>query len=137
MYSSICDHPRLKRVSNDFVRCLKCGQSIISQKQLATNKSSLDFATENSNVIKNFDRNFSNVIEETDAESTRPQNEYYIDRTRSNYVIVNKQNVLRSQPAKFEVSVNNSKSYLTDNQIRQLLNDISAIRTDKSVFYRK
>ena len=129
-YSKICNHSRLGRIDNNFVRCLDCGQSMISQKQMISNKTSKDFTNENKYFTKNFDRNFTNVFEEVDEQSSRPLYEYYTDRTQSNHIIVNKQVQFLSNPPKYEVSVNGTTSYLTNEQILKMLGDIGAIRVD-------
>ena len=129
-YSNVCNHSRLERISSTCVRCLDCGQSMISQKQVPSNKSSKDFSNENKSFTKNFDRNFTNVLEEVDIQSTRPLYEYYTDHSQSNYIVINKQVQFFSDPPKYEVSVNGSVTYLTNEQIQKILRDINAIRID-------
>lgn len=137
-YSGICDHSRLQRINKDFVRCLSCGQSLISQKIPSTNKSSLDFARENKNFTKNFDRNFTNVLEEVDEESSqKPLYEYYTDKMQTNRIIVDKRVQFSSNPPKFEVSVNGDKYYLTNDQIKKMLNDTGSFRVDRFVNFNR
>lgn len=130
-YSKICDHDRLQRIDKNFVRCLNCGQSMISQKTMVANKTSRDFIRENKSFAKNFDRNFSNILEEVDEQSSRPLYEYYTDRMQVNHIIVNRQIKFNSNPPKYEVSVNDDKFYLTNEQIQQMLHDTAAFRVDE------
>ena len=130
-YSKICDHSRLKRISADFVRCLDCGQSMISQKNVTTNKTSRDFVSENKNFTKNFDRNFNNVLEEVDNQSDRPLYEYYTDHVQANRIVLNRQNKLRCDPPKYEVWINGNTCHLTNQQVQQILNDTGSFRVDK------
>lgn len=133
-YSAICCHNRLKRINKDFVRCLDCGQSMISQRQISGNKTEKDFVKENNSFIRNFDRNFNNELEETDEFSDKPLYEYYIDRYGVNKVIVNKKVQFYSNPPKLEVQINGSKTYLPQTDIEKLLMKINAIRINKCQF---
>lgn len=132
-YAKICNHSRLKRINNDFVRCLECGESMISQKKMLTNKTRKDFTNENKLFIRNFNRNFTNILEETDELSNNAFYEYYTDRLLINKIIVNRKVQFYSDPPKFEVFVNGHKSYLTNDEIRKLLADICAIRIDENM----
>lgn len=133
-YSIICDHKRLNRINKNFVRCLDCGQSMISQQKMLSNKTRQDFTNENKSFVRNFDRNFSNILEETDEQSTKPLYEYYTDRMNTNHIIINKQVQFQSNPPKFEVTVNGSTTYLTNMDIKKMLFDINAIRIDEDQF---
>lgn len=133
-YSQICNHDRLDRIDDNFVRCLKCGQSLISQKQLINNKSRRDFTKENPNFNKNFDRNFTNMLEE--VESSKPIYDYYTDKIKANQIIINRQVQFSSNPAKYETNINGVKHYLTKNEINKLLSDINAVhikQTNKQI----
>lgn len=130
-HSSICSHERLTRINDNFVRCLKCGQSLISQKEILRNKSQSDFSKENKLFTINFDRNFSNVLEEIDNENTKPIYEYYTDRMNMNRISINKIPVFNSNPPKYEVVVNGEKNYLTNDIIQKMLIDIKGIKIDK------
>lgn len=132
-YSIICQHNRLQRIDKDFVRCLECGQSMISQSEIKCNKSRRDFTKENKNFLNNFDRNFSNVLEETDEMTNVPLFEYYADKSLMNKIIINRQVKFNSQPSKYQVQVNDTMSYLTEVDIRKLLSDINAIRIDPTL----
>lgn len=131
LHSTICDHRRLKRINQNFVRCLDCGQSMVSQHRQPLNKTSLDFTKENKSFDRNFNRNFSNVLEETDDEFTKPLYEYYTDRMWANTIIVNRRVPFQSDPVKFEVTINGSKTYLPNAQIQKILADINAVRVDE------
>lgn len=132
-YVDICDHLRIKRIDNNFVRCYDCGQSMISQKNMLINKSRKDFTKENKSFVRNFDRNFTNVLEEVDENSANPLYEYYTDRMRANIVVVNRTPQFFCQPPKFEVMINGSKSYQTDGEINKILSDINAFRIDEGL----
>ncbi|AGC01802.1 hypothetical protein H012_gp663 [Acanthamoeba polyphaga moumouvirus] len=129
-YSIICNHSRLERIDNNFVRCLSCGQSLISQKTITNNKRVKDFTKENNNFTRNFNRNFSNQLEQLDANSQIPKYEYYTDKFNANLISINKAIQLLSDPPKYEIDVNGSKNYLTQAQINNILKNINAIRID-------
>lgn len=128
-YSAVCNHERLNRIDSNFVRCLACGQSLISQNQIVKNKTRLDFTRENQSFTRNFDRNFSNQIEQVDNEADKaPIYEYYSDPMKMNQIIVNRCPKFSSLPIKFEVNVNGQINYLTKDQIDKMLVDIKAER---------
>lgn len=131
-YATICDHGRLVRLNDHFVRCLTCGQSINNPKQIQTNKTGQDFSRENPSYLRNFNRNFSNIIEETDEPFTQPLYEYYVDRRNLNLIMINKSVQFMSYPPQYEVTINGEKTYLDDTQMRKLLADLHAIRIDAS-----
>ena len=128
-YETICDHNRLARIDKNFVRCLECGKSMVSQTNIALNKNEKDFVKENSKFTRNFDRNFSNVIEE--VEQQKPLYEYYTDRNLANLVIVDKKVQFQSYPPTYLLTVNNTHRYCTMDEIKQLISDISAVRIDE------
>lgn len=127
-FSRICDHTRLKRINDDFVRCLECGQSFVNQLYLPMNKKLNDFTRESNIQFKNFDRNFTNTIDEVDEFNSKPINHYYTDKHRINKIIVNWNNQFNSDPPKYQITVNGDKSYLTKNEIKKILRDLRAIR---------
>jgi len=135
-FSNICDHPRLVRINNNFVRCSACGQSLISQQRMPGNKTIKEFTTENKSFVRNFDRNFTNVLEEVDAESSGPIYEYYTDRIGANKIIIDRTVRFLSDPPKYEVIVNESKIYITGDEINKLLSDINAVKIDRDQFKR-
>jgi len=106
---------------------------MISQANMPTNKTRQDFTKENKSFIRNFDRNFSNVLEEIDDQSIKPLYEYYTDRMMVNVIIIDRQVRFQSNPPKFEVIVNDTKTYLTNDEIQKLLADANAIRVDSDI----
>ncbi|XWV25320.1 hypothetical protein QJ856_gp0450 [Tupanvirus deep ocean] len=136
-FSKICNHNRLQRINNDFVRCLDCGQSMISQTKMISNKTRQDFTKENKSFVRNFNRNFSNILEEVDEQASFPLYEYYADRMMINKIIINRRVQFASDPPKFEVIVNGSKTYLTNDEIQKLLMDANAFRVDEGVIRSK
>lgn len=130
-YSEVCNHERLERIDDNFVRCLQCGLSMVSQKQILSNKNRREFTKENKNFSSNYDRNFTNILGEID--NNKPIYEYYTDKLNANKIIVNKQIQFFSNPAKYEVMVNDTKHYLTDGEIRKLLKDINAIHIGQNL----
>jgi hypothetical protein len=127
-YSRVCDHYRLKRINNNFVRCIDCGESMISQTTITNNKSSKDFSKENPSFARNFDRNFTNILEEIDNEYQEPIIEYYTDGLHVNKIIVERRRIFQTNPAKYAVKINGNKYYLTNDEIKKVLTDIQAIR---------
>lgn len=132
-YSKICNHERTTRLNNDFIRCLSCGQSIVSPQKMIHNKSRQEFTKENKAFNRNFDRNFNNEIEETDMESGQ-KFEYYTDRNWINNVIIDRTIQFQSFPPKYKVKINGKNAVLTEQQISETLNDIGAIRVDEQQF---
>lgn len=130
-YSKICNHTRLNRIDENFVRCLDCGQSMISQQKMLMNKTRKDFTKENKSFCRNFDRNFTNIIEETDEESSQPFFEYYTDKNWINLIIINRTVQFKSNPPKYQIKINGRQLYLTDQEINKILMDIDGIKVDE------
>ncbi|MEM0354215.1 MAG: hypothetical protein QXW79_01400 [Thermoplasmata archaeon] len=137
-YSKICDHLRLVRLNENFVKCLGCGQSIVNQIKIAGNKNRKDFERENWKFIKNFNRNFNNNIEEVEQSTHQPHYEYYIDHRGLNLIRIDRS--LRFYPL-YEIIVNGKRNYLNGTQIEKMLADINATRIDehlaKKIFRNK
>ena len=136
-YAKICTHERITRLNDNFVRCLNCGQSLVSQKYIPGNKTRNDFTNENKLFSRNFDRNFTNVLEEVDSESNRPHYEYYSDKNWTNGVIIKRAVEFSSNPPKFQVIMNGQVGYLDNDKIRILLSNLNAIRIDEEQFKTK
>ena len=128
-FAKICDHRRIKRIDDNYVRCYDCGQSFVNQANTISNKTQHDFVKENNYFLKNFDRNFTNVIEQKDHENKeQPINEYYRDSSGHNRIQINRVPVFNSYPHKYEVYINGSKYYLTSEHIKTILNEYKARR---------
>lgn len=127
-YAEICDHARLKRINDNFVRCLKCGKSMISQQNVMRNKTGQDFARENKSFTRNFNRNFSNEIEEVDEEFNEPILEYYTDPLRINNIFIDRRPVFHSDPPKYKTIINGETKYLIDTEIQKILRSIGATK---------
>lgn len=135
-YTKLCDHSRLTRLDQNFVRCLNCGQSMINQQTIPKNKTRYDFTKENKSFDRNFDRNFNNIIEEIDKQN-EPVYEYYTDRNWANMIKINRTVQYQSFPPKYKINVNGEDAILTDSQVKELLNDVKAIRIDEEQFKMK
>lgn len=136
-YALLCTHPRIERIDKNFVRCLQCGESMISQKNIAHNKSQRDFSKENDSFTKNFDRNFSNIIDEVSKpneknieleQPIRPSYQFYSDRMGLNKIRINKNPAFYSHPVKHEVIINGEKYFLEGPEINKLLTDTKVSR---------
>lgn len=132
-FSGLCDHSRVKRLNENFVRCTKCGQSMISQEDSSLNKSGQDFAKENKSFQRNFDRNFSNVIEEVDQAGPAPI-EFYINPNNNHYLIVDKTVLNNSNPPKFKVNCNGDINVATNEKINEISQRMKAVRVDQEQF---
>lgn len=131
-YSAICDHPRTIKINGDFDRCLTCGQSFInSTYNKLRNKTSGDFTRENKRFTRNFDRNFTNIIEETDYITEPAHIEYYTDRMQTNLITVNRSDSLPGYPPKYKITVNGEFEYMELEKIRELLARIDAVKIDE------
>jgi hypothetical protein len=112
---------------------MQCGQSMISQVNVPVNKTRGEFTVENKSFERNFHRNFSNWIEETDQPKPAPL-EYYTDRHNLNYVVVNRTHFHATNPPKFKVNFNGEDVVLTNDQIEEILQRIKAIRVGPEKF---
>ncbi len=130
-FSTLCDHKRLTRINSNFVRCLDCGESMISQKSIVGNKNRKDFEKENKSFTRNFDRNFSNTIGENDTLNNQPIFDYYVDRNLVNTIIVNWNIQFDSDPPKYEVFINDDKTYMTYPEIKKIISDTNCVKVDK------
>jgi hypothetical protein len=135
-FAKLCYHERTKRIDNNFVKCIACGQKIVSIETPITNKTRQDFTNENKTFNQKFSRNFSNEIEDDD-ESGDLRVEYYADRNRVNNIIINRLVKYYSDPPKYHVTINGEKVLLTDMQIDRLLCDTNVMRMDELQFYGK
>ena len=133
--SQMCDHAKTTRLDKNFIRCTKCGQSIISKTETYANKGMKDFVSENKSFQRNFDRNFSNVITEVENYATPPV-EYYVDANRLNYAIVDRTVLYASNPPKYKIMVNGDTATMTNDRISEFLQQIRAIRIPKEQFDR-
>jgi len=132
-HSKICDHTRLSRLDNHFVRCLDCGQSMISHKKMLMNKTRKDFTKENKTFEKNFDRNFTNIIEETDNHEPIPY-DYYTDKNWVNNIVIDRTVQHLSYPPQYQITINGKQTLMDNQRISKLLDDIRAIRIDEQQF---
>ena len=132
-FSGLCDHSRVKRLDDNFVRCLKCGQSMISQADVSLNKTGQDFTKENKSFERNFNRNFSNVIEEVDQPGPPPI-EFYTDANNLNYMIIDRTLMFSTNPPKFKINFNGDVVVMTNEKINEILQKIKAVRVDAEQF---
>ncbi len=133
LFSGICDHAKTKRTDDNFVRCTKCGLSMIRQVDQIKNKTRQDFTTENKSFQRNFERNFTNVLSEVEKVGPAPL-EYYTDVNNLNYLIVDRTVMYDSNPPKFRVNLNGNIASVTNDKINDLLQNIKAIRIDSHQF---
>jgi len=133
--STLCPHNRLVRIGKDFDRCLVCGQSMINHTYAnLRNKTRQEWTKENKSFVRNFDRNFSNVIEETDGFANQPLYEYYTDRNIVNLILLNRQSQFQSVPPVYQIWVNGEMSYLPYNKVNDILDSVGAVRIDKDEY---
>ena len=84
-------------------------------------------------IDKNFDTHFTNNVDEVIADDQ--QYEYYTDgRKYSNLIKINRKIAYHSNPVQYEVLINNSKTYLSDLEINNLIRSIDGIRIDEYAF---
>ena len=132
-FSEICNHDRITRIDDNFVRCAKCGQSMISKINLTGNKTRQDFTNENKSFRRNFNRNFTNEIEEVDQYSTPPI-EYYTDINNLNYVIIDRTPIYKTDPIKYKINFNGDVVVMSTDKINEILQKIRAVRIDAEQF---
>lgn len=132
-FSGLCDHSRIKRLNENFVRCTKCGQSMIRQEDVSMNKNGQEFARENKSFQRNFDRNFSNVIEEVDRAGPAPI-DFFINPNNNDYLIVDRTVMNNSNPPKFKINYNGNITVATNDQVNEISQKIKAIRVDQEQF---
>lgn len=133
-FSGRCNHDRMKRIDNNFIKCTKCGHSVISQVVPLRNKTRNEFTTENKSFQRNFERNFTNSLTETEQIGPAPL-EYYTDVNNLNYVVVDK-TILHntSNPPKFKINFNGEIVAITNTKLADVLQQIKAIRIDEQQF---
>jgi hypothetical protein len=127
----MCNHQRVKRLDNNFIRCLQCGQSMISQVETPINKTRAEFTQENKQFERNFHRNFSNQIEQTDLHEPAPL-EYYTDKHNLNHVVIDRSPFYATNPPKYKVNFNGEDVVMTDEQINDVLERIKAMRINNN-----
>lgn len=132
-FSGRCNHDRMKRIDNNFIKCTKCGHSVISQVNQLRNKTRHEFTTENKSFQRNFERNFTNVLSEVEKIGPVPL-EYYTDVNNLNYVIVDRTVLFDSNPPKFKINFNGNIVTVTNDRLNDSLQKIRAIRIDEQQF---
>lgn len=115
-YSKVCYHSNVRRIDNDFVRCIDCNQSVINKLSNITNKKSTDFTSTN----RHFNRNFSNELPPLD-QIAPGYLEYYADIHGVNRIIVDRTNRYFGTPVTYNVTINDEKIVLDDDKINHLL----------------
>jgi hypothetical protein len=134
-FCSLCSHSRINRINNDFIRCLTCGESFPNKLITHKNKTIQDFAKESPGFMKNFDRNFTNVIDQNDIYYDEPNYEYYVDASFLNKIIVDKKNLFNSDIPTYRVNINNKVHNIDSEKLQHILDKIGAIKIDKRAFY--
>lgn len=129
-FMTICDHPNIRRINKNFVKCEACGDTFVNQKVSSTNKTSQNFINENQNFLKNFDKHFNNKID--DGTSNKQGKQYYTDHTRHQLLFIDFDKYLPSNPPKYLTYLNNERTYLSKSDISKVINDMGAIRIDKN-----
>lgn len=132
-FSGLCEHSSTKRVNENFIRCNRCGISLINQSSVAPVKSSQDFVKNNKSFERNFDRNFSNVIEEVDLAGPS-RIEYYVNPNDYSYVVIDWTPVFNANPLKYMVNFNGQTTTMTEKKIKEILSKIRATKIDKEQF---
>lgn len=134
-HSKICNHDRIKRLDDNFVRCLSCGLSYINQRKHIYNKTREEFTKENKSIDRNFHRNFTNIIEEEEEHPPLPF-EFYADKNLTKMIIVDKNVNYGSYPIKYNVTINGNTKLLTVPQIKQILDGIEAVQITELEFIK-
>jgi len=132
-YSTFCEHRRIGRVDQNFVRCNDCGRSFVDQMSVPSIKKMDDFVKEDQSFQRNFNRNFSNEIEEVESYGPPPV-EYYVDKNWINRIVIKWERIYGSDPAKYHVSLNGDNTSMTNDQIKQLIQSVRATRISKEQF---
>jgi hypothetical protein len=116
--TSICQHSKTSRINDNFIKCLDCGQSVVSNNKSYTNKGMQNFVSENKSFQRNFDRNFRNDIIE--GEEKGPI-EMFADAQFVNVIIVDRTPLYGTTPPKYKIIFNGESLYLTNDHIANLL----------------
>lgn len=128
-YSILCGHYMNKRINDNFVKCTECGEIIVNQKNIVSNKSQKNFVNENKNYTKNFDRNFSNLIKSEDN-IVDDTNLYYTNRDRTIFFTINPTPITKNSRNIYEIRINGACYYLTNEQIEKILIKYGAIKIE-------
>jgi|GEM_PF-6333355 len=59
-FSTICDHQKIKRIDEDFVKCVDCGMSLVDPLIEDKVMKMQDYVKENRSFDRHFNRNFDN-----------------------------------------------------------------------------
>lgn len=132
-YSNLCYHDRIERIDDTFVQCLQCGESMVNQSYLPSNKRMSEYKSENDRVIRNFDRNFTNIIN-TAVPKSPIKNDYYVDRKGMNRVIVDRNRVVQTIPPKYHVVINDNKLLLSEKDIKDVIRRIKGQQVNEQLF---
>lgn len=135
-YSFFCYHESTKRIDDVYVKCNNCGLTIISMLQEPKNKSLADFTRENKQF--NPSRYNDNIIRDQYQKSTI---EYYVDKSFLNKIYIDRsdksvqyKSIDSNAIIKYLVNINGSNEYYTNDEILDLLKQISATRITKEQY---
>lgn len=127
--STICYHTQKYRIDDNFVKCKTCGLTIIEQTP-TRNKTMRDFIKEDASFIKNFNRYFTNVVDYEQPE----QIDYYADRVNNVPIVINWAPHWQSGVRKYNVIVDRENVFLTEDQFRELITRLNAVKMDEQQF---
>jgi hypothetical protein len=119
--SSFCDHRNFVRINKNFINCKNCGRSFVSQIDEIGNKTSKDFVRENREFDKKFDRNFTNLVDDT---VRHEMSQSYVYADENNNVI----KIYSTGDKEYRVCANNNTYFLTKDRVRKLLLKCNARR---------
>ena len=123
-YGGLCSHSSVRRINNNFIMCNQCGETIVNQLKAPVNKNIKDFTRENRSFMKKQDN----------VPQTRKMLEYYTDHHGLNHIVIDRSSTTRYSPHKYRVNINGVESWLSNDDIRELLAQSSAMRVDKTAF---
>jgi hypothetical protein len=139
---TICRHDRIRRVDENFMECVECNFSYIQQIKTIQNKKASDFIEENGHFDRHFSRNFNNKFDSSsdwNDKYMRPvheQNKMANQNTPSVFrsengsieVVVDRTVGLNTNPVQYGIRINGELSFATENEIKQLLYKIKAMK---------
>lgn len=133
IYDVYCRHPRTRRIDDNFVLCLACGESYVDQTKVQNNKTINDFIRESKHFDRHVTRNRNNNIISHDY-PIRQKDTYYMDSMGVNTVVVHNP---PDEDSLYQVTINNKKRMMYYADIAKIIQQIKAFRVSKDIYDRR
>lgn len=131
-YSNLynCDHDKIVRIDDKFVRCLNCKKAIVNHKVMETNRSRFYYERENENVLKNFRKyHQANMVDDLskDLEKIRQKpkssKRYYTNKEGNTLM-----EIIQISPNTFILYDQYSKHIVKTEQVNKIIKNLLQIK---------